>query len=56
MTCCGHRPYMARKNSVNAKSLLGVLTMELVSGAEIRIEAEGPDELEAEETLAKLVG
>jgi len=39
---------------VNAKSLLGVLSMEIVKGAEITIIADGPDEDKAVEVLAEL--
>ena len=39
------------KFSVNAKSLLGVMSLGIQSGAEIEIEANGDDEKEAIETL-----
>ncbi len=40
---------------VNAKSLLGVLSMAIVKGTEITLIADGPDEVEALEGLAKLI-
>ena len=40
---------------VNAKSLLGVLSLGIMGGTEIRIIAGGTDEQEAVEALAKLV-
>ena len=40
---------------VNAKSLLGVLSLGIVGGTEIRIAANGVDEEEAVEELVKLV-
>ena len=40
---------------VNAKSLLGVLSLGIVGGTSIRIIADGADEDEAIETLAALV-
>ena len=40
---------------VNAKSLLGVLSLGIVGGTSIRIIAEGADEEEAVEHLVKLV-
>lgn len=40
---------------VNAKSLLGVLSMGITRGTEIDIEAEGADEQQAVDTLAELV-
>ena len=40
---------------VNAKSLLGVLSLGIVGGTSIRIIADGPDEEEAVETLVDLV-
>ena len=39
----------------NAKSALSLLKMELVQGTEIRLEAEGPDEQKAVETLIGLI-
>ena len=39
----------------NAKSLLGVLSLGVVGGAEIRIIADGQDENEAVEALSNLV-
>lgn len=43
----------ARK--INAKSLLGVLSMAIVSGTELTISADGPDENEAVATLADML-
>ena len=40
---------------VNAKSLLGVLSMGLTQGTEITIVAEGPDEVVAADSLAELI-
>ena len=40
---------------VNAKSLLGVLSLGIVKGAEITLIADGADEDEALEGLAKLI-
>ena len=40
---------------VNAKSLLGVLSLGIVGGTSIRIIADGPDEEEAVENLVDLV-
>lgn len=43
------------ERKVNAKSLLGVLSLGIVGGTEIRIAANGADEEEAVEELVKLV-
>ena len=40
---------------VNAKSLLGVLSMGITQGTEITIVAEGPDEVGAADSLAELI-
>lgn len=40
---------------VNAKSLLGVLSLGIVGGATIKIIADGPDEEDAVDGLVKLV-
>ncbi len=40
---------------VNAKSLLGVLSMGITQGTEITIVAEGPDEVVAADSLAELI-
>ena len=40
---------------VNAKSLLGVLSLGIVGGASIRILADGPDEQEAVNGLVQLI-
>ena len=40
---------------VNAKSLLGVLSLGIVKGMEITLVADGPDEEEAIEALADLI-
>ena len=40
---------------VNAKSLLGVLSLGIVKGTEITLIANGPDEVEAVEALAALL-
>jgi len=44
------------ERKVNAKSLLGVLSMGIVKGTEIDIGAEGPDEEEAVNALEQLIG
>lgn len=41
---------------VNAKSLLGILSLGITKGTEITVIADGPDEEEAIEALALLVG
>lgn len=41
---------------VNAKSLLGVLSLGIVKGTTIRIAADGPDEEEAVASLIELIG
>ena len=41
--------------SVNAKSIMGVLTLAAATGAELVIEAEGPDENAAVEAIAALI-
>lgn len=41
---------------VNAKSLLGVLSLGIVGGTTIKIFADGPDETEAVDGLVELVG
>ena len=40
---------------VNAKSLLGVLSLGIVKGTRIKIIADGSDEVEAIETLSNLI-
>ena len=40
---------------VNAKSLLGVLSLGIIGGTDIRIIADGPDEQDAVDALVKLV-
>jgi len=40
---------------VNAKSLLGVLSLGIVGGAEIRIIADGADEQQAVDSLVELI-
>ena len=40
---------------VNAKSLLGVLSLGIVKGTPIKLIADGPDEKEAVEALAALI-
>ncbi len=40
---------------VNAKSLLGVLSLGIIGGTDIRIIADGPDEQEVVDSLVKLV-
>lgn len=43
------------QRKVNAKSLLGVLSLGIIQGMEIELEAEGVDEDEAVEGLANLI-
>ncbi len=40
---------------INAKSLLGVLSMAIMTGTEVTLIAEGPDEEEAVKTLAGML-
>jgi phosphocarrier protein len=42
-------------DSVNAKSIMGVMTLAAGKGSELVIEAEGPDEEEAVEALVSIV-
>lgn len=44
-----------QERRVNAKSLLGVLSLGIVGGVDINIIADGGDETEAVDTLVKLV-
>ena len=46
---------MREGRRVNAKSLLGVLSLGVVKGMEIAIVANGPDETEAVEALCELI-
>lgn len=41
--------------AIDAKSILGLMTLGLSKGAMLTVTAEGPDEEEAVETLARLV-
>lgn len=45
----------SENRKINAKSLLGVLSMAIVSGTELTITADGPDEDEAVATLADML-
>ena len=45
----------ADDRKINAKSLLGVLSMAIVTGTEVTISAEGPDEEEAVRTLTDML-
>ena len=45
----------ADDRKINAKSLLGVLSMAIVTGTEVTISAEGPDEQEAVDTLVAML-
>ena len=45
----------AEDRKINAKSLLGVLSMAIVTGTEVTISADGPDEQEAVKTLADML-
>jgi phosphocarrier protein HPr len=48
-------PETKEKREVNAKSILGVLTLGVYQGMEITIHAEGEDEIPAVEALVTLV-
>jgi phosphocarrier protein len=41
---------------VNGKSILGVMTLAAEKGAELELELDGPDEEEATEAIAELIG
>ena len=43
------------RRKVNAKSLLGVLSLAVTQGSDLKVIAEGSDEKEAVETLVELV-
>ena len=43
------------ERKVNAKSLLGVLSLGIVKGTPIKLIADGPDEKEAVEALYKMI-
>lgn len=45
----------ADERKINAKSLLGVLSMAIVTGTEVTLSAEGPDEEEAVKTLSGML-
>ncbi len=45
----------ADERKINAKSLLGVLSMAIVTGTEVTLTAEGPDEEEAIQTLSGML-
>lgn len=45
----------ADSRKINAKSLLGVLSMAIITGTEVTISAEGPDEEEAVGTLTAML-
>lgn len=45
----------AEDRKINAKSLLGVLSMAIVTGTEVTISAEGSDEEEAVKTLVDML-
>ena len=45
----------AEDRKINAKSLLGVLSMAIVTGTEVTISAEGSDEEEAVRTLTDML-
>ena len=42
------------RDRINAKSIMGILTLAAAYGTEIKIAAEGEDEKEAVETIARL--
>ncbi len=43
------------ERKVNAKSLLGVLSLGIIGGTSVRIFADGPDEIDAVEGLVELI-
>ncbi len=43
------------ERKVNAKSLLGVLSLGIIGGTEVKIFADGPDEIDAVEGLVDLI-
>ena len=45
----------AKGKTVDAKSILMIMSMGLVKGTEVTICADGPDEAEAVETLGKMI-
>lgn len=45
----------ADERKINAKSLLGVLSMAIVTGTEVTLSAEGADEEEAVKTLSDML-
>ena len=45
----------ADERKINAKSLLGVLSMAIVTGTEVTLTAEGPDEEESIQTLSGML-
>lgn len=45
----------AEERKINAKSLLGVLSMAIVTGTEVTLSAEGPDEEAAVKTLSDML-
>lgn len=48
--------YIVKGNKkVNAKSIMGVMSLAVAKGTEIMITAEGPDELQAIEALVEIV-
>ncbi|MDF3003437.1 MAG: HPr family phosphocarrier protein, partial [Bacillota bacterium] len=46
---------ISKEKSYNAKSIISILSMGAKKGAEIRVEASGPDEQEAVERLADMI-
>ncbi len=47
---------MRRGRKVNAKSLMGVMMLAAGKGSRVLIEADGPDETEALDAIATLIG
>lgn len=48
--------WLSRKNKrVNAKSIMGVMMLAATKGSQVLIEADGPDEQQAVETLVGLI-
>lgn len=45
----------AHGDTVNGKSIIGIMSLGAYSGEKITIQADGPDEVEAVDSLAKLI-
>lgn len=47
---------IAGNSRVNAKSIIGVISLALKPGDKVAVNAQGPDEAQAAEVVAKLLG